>query len=223
MTPLDQKLQEYQNPSQYELIIHPHAKHLAVGIYINSVNNNFDLPIDISSEPHNVIDEGEHVFKVIHIPSEICNTLAGFLNKKVVIEINSLGNELYISTDHHAIKLYFVLEPLEEFMPLKIERINELPNNLVNITEGEISELSTLYKIFENTLPMIDNEGNKINQITTRDTAEVGITLSINDSRILICKPDQDMAEIGVIKITTDSEEELDFVLENKLIKSREL
>lgn len=221
--PLELELDALGNPENFELFIHEHFSHIATGLTIGEVTHVFPKPIDVSKERHNIVHEGEPKFKVVLIPDEYIELLMDFKEAEITVYSDQGNQTLYIGDENSFIALQFELEVMEDYMIPVITELDSLPDGVVKLKTGRLDSISTLPKVFESTIPVRDNEDKSVDEVTMRDTAEIGITLEIDSTFILITKPDQDLAVKGVFKMAQSNEEILALVAENKIRRSRQL
>lgn len=223
MTPLEEKLAELGNPENYELLIHKHFHHLAIGIMVGNERTIFEYPIDVSEEPCNTIDQGEHLFKVVHISRDMEDLLGSLIGQEVTIYNTETKDSIYISYNDAVLRLRFVLDYMEDYMPIDVIAVDELPENIEEIDQGLLDQITTLYKVYETTLPARDAQDNPATLITTRSTAEIGLTLRVNGTLLLFCKPGQDMAEQGIIEVGLNNNQIIELTVQHNIRRSRDL
>lgn len=225
LTPLFIELNKLNINENYELIHHEKLEHLCIGVKSNNSTFYFDKPLDISLDKYNIVDEGVKLFDVYHIDEKLTKRLAVLLNSKVKVKSNESFDKIILESNNDSIELTFNNSDFsKDFMCLTHNYSNQTSTNNELIYEGNLLTITLLYKVFETSIPCINTETNEnYHEVTTRVTAEIALQLSFSDKQIIICTPELQFLQNGIIEILENTDEIINFAADNKLIKSRSL
>jgi hypothetical protein len=225
LTPLIIELNKLNVTENYELICHEKLEYLCIGVKSNNNTFYFDMPVDISLNKYNIVDEEVKLFDVYHIDEKLTKRLTEFLNSKVEVKSNESSDKIRLESNNDYIELTFSNNDFpKDFMCLTDNYSNQTSTTNKLIHEGNLLTITVLYKVFETSIPCINTETNEnYHEVTTRVTAEIALQLSFLDKQIIICTPDLQFLDNGIIEILENTDEIINFAADNKLIKSRSL